>query len=222
MSIPAPDAWIVPDPELEWAQLDADAKRERLLCAAGRVFSRDGLDAPMPAVATEAGAGVASVYRQFPSKHELLAAVVIRRLEQIQEAAGAAAATEGDRWTALTEMLWTIDQHRYTEAQWVSSAASADNRSRAAAGPPGHPHPENFAENNVYFGPALMLREIKLQVGDTEFFAMARDWVQTQRNQPVDRAAFTAFVNHHTGKDLTALIDKWLDSPTTPTPTPVR
>jgi AcrR family transcriptional regulator len=108
MSIPAPEAWIVPDPELEWAQLDADAKRERLLCAAGRVFSRDGLDAPMPAVATEAGAGVASVYRQFPSKHELLAAVVIRRLEQIQEAAGAALASEGDRWTALTEMLWTI------------------------------------------------------------------------------------------------------------------
>jgi aminopeptidase N len=120
------------------------------------------------------------------------------------------------------EMLWTIDQHRYTEAQWVNAAFSGDSRSRAVAGPPGHPHAEDFAENNVYFGPALMLREIKLQVGDTEFFAMARDWVQTQRDQPVDRATFTAFVNHHTGKDLTALIDKWLDSPTTPTPTPVR
>jgi aminopeptidase N len=67
-----------------------------------------------------------------------------------------------------------------------------------------------------------MLREIKLQAGDTEFFAMARDWVQTQRNQPVDRAAFTAFANRHTGKDFTALIDKWLDSPTTPPTTPVR
>jgi aminopeptidase N len=134
-------------------------------------------------------------------------------------------------WTGLwlnegfamyTEMLWTIDQHRYTEAQWVNSAVAGDNRSRAAAGPPGHPRPDHFAENNVYLGPALMLREIKLKVGDAEFFAMARDWVQTQRNQSVDRAMFTAFVNRHTGQDLTSLINLWLDSPTTPTPTPVH
>ena len=120
------------------------------------------------------------------------------------------------------EMLWTIDQKRYTEAQWVSSSVTGDKRSRAAAGPPGHPRVGHFAENNVYLGPALMLREIKLRVGDAEFFAMARDWVQTQRNQPVDRDGFVAFVNRHTGQDLTALINEWLDSPTTPTATPVH
>jgi AcrR family transcriptional regulator len=72
------------------------------------VFARDGLEAPMPAVAAEAGAGVASVYRQFPSKHELVAALVVRRLEQFADAATAALAREGDRWSALTEMLWAI------------------------------------------------------------------------------------------------------------------
>lgn len=108
MNIPAAEAWTVPDLERDWAGLDADAKRERILCAAGFLFSRDGLDAPMPAVAAEARAGVASVYRQFPSKHELLAALVIRRLEQIEEAADAAARQSGERWAALTEMLWTI------------------------------------------------------------------------------------------------------------------
>ncbi len=104
----AGDAWIVSDPEREWAELDADAKRERLLCAAGRVFARDGLDAPMPSVAAAAGAGVASVYRQFPSKRELLAALVTRRLEQIADAADAAAGCEGNRWSALTGMLRMI------------------------------------------------------------------------------------------------------------------
>jgi AcrR family transcriptional regulator len=119
MIIPAPetdaganpsavDAWAVPDREREWAGLSADAKHERILCAAGRVFTRDGLGAPMPAVATEAGAGVATVYRQFPSKRELLAALVTRRLEQIADAADAADAQTGDRWSALTGMLWTI------------------------------------------------------------------------------------------------------------------
>jgi len=94
--------------ECEWAALDTAAKRERLLRTAAQVFARDGLDAPMPAIAAAAGAGVASVYRQFPSKHELLAALVTRRLEQVADAARAASLLEGDCWSALTEMLWTL------------------------------------------------------------------------------------------------------------------
>ncbi len=108
MTIPELEPWATADPELRWAALRSEAKRERILCAAGRVFSRDGLDAPMPAVAAEAGAGIASVYRQFSSKRDLLAALVARRLDQIADAADDASAHDGDRWSALTEMLWTI------------------------------------------------------------------------------------------------------------------
>jgi aminopeptidase N len=57
---------------------------------------------------------------------------------------------------------------------------------------------------------------IHQQIGDEAFFALGRDWVQQRRNTSVDRAEFTAFVNEHTGRDFTALIDTWLDSPTTP------
>lgn len=88
-----------------WASLDAADKRERLLNAANAVFSQQGLEAPMSEVAAAAGAGVASVYRLFPSKHELLAALVVRRNEQIAEAASIALRRETDRWTALTEMI---------------------------------------------------------------------------------------------------------------------
>jgi AcrR family transcriptional regulator len=97
----------IPVPELgtSWPTLDQSAKRERLLKAAAEVFSRDGLDASMPAVAAAAGAGVASVYRQFDSKHDLLAALVERRLEQVAEGAQRAARREGTRWFALTELL---------------------------------------------------------------------------------------------------------------------
>jgi AcrR family transcriptional regulator len=100
------DAWLMADAEVEWTSLSTEAKRERILCAAGQVFSSDGLDAPMPAVAAAAGAGVASIYRQFPSKHDLLAALVRRRLQQIGQLAEEAGAKPGSRWTALTEMLW--------------------------------------------------------------------------------------------------------------------
>ena len=105
------DPWLESDPEVEWTALTIESKRERILCAAGRVFSREGLDAPMPAVAAAAGAGVASIYRQFPSKRDLLAALVRRRVEQIGALAEDAVNRPGSRWDALTDMLWTAVDH---------------------------------------------------------------------------------------------------------------
>jgi AcrR family transcriptional regulator len=92
----------------EWTRLEPAAKRERLLEAATEVFGRDGLDAPMSVVADAAGAGVASVYRLFGSKRELLAALVTRRMDQVAAAAQEADAQPGDRWSALTGMLRSL------------------------------------------------------------------------------------------------------------------
>jgi aminopeptidase N len=116
------------------------------------------------------------------------------------------------------EWKWAVSQGDLgTEAEWVAHLRTGDNASRATAGPAGHWLPDHFAEANIYFGPALMLDELRKQLGDQAFYAMCRDWVQTHRNQSVDREMFTAFVNAETGKDFTALINRWLDSPTTPT-----
>jgi AcrR family transcriptional regulator len=91
-----------------WTSLDATAKRERLLVAATEVFARDGLDAPMSVVADAAGAGVASVYRLFESKRELLAALVVRRMDTIAAAAQEAYEQPGNRWDALTAMVRSL------------------------------------------------------------------------------------------------------------------
>jgi AcrR family transcriptional regulator len=91
-----------------WSQLDAEHKRARLLRAAGEVFARDGLAAPMPAIAAAAGAGVGSVYRQFPAKRDLVAALVVERLEATTRGADASLASEAGPWAALTGLLWTI------------------------------------------------------------------------------------------------------------------
>jgi AcrR family transcriptional regulator len=95
-----------------WSTLDADGKRERLLRAASEVFARSGLDAPMPEIAAAAGAGIGSVYRQFPSKRELLAALVIERLEAVTADAEAAIASPDGPWAALVGLL-----HDYAERQ---------------------------------------------------------------------------------------------------------
>lgn len=92
-----------------WSTLAPEAKRRRILRAADGVFSSFGLDASMPAVAAAAEAGVGSLYRQFPSKRDLLAALVAARLERVGSAARSAyAGASGSYWSALTALLTTI------------------------------------------------------------------------------------------------------------------
>ena len=114
MSIPVPGTGPA-DTRSDWATLDGAGKRERLLTAANEVFSHQGLESPMSEVAAAAGAGVASVYRLFPSKHELLAALVVRRNDQVAAAAGEALRRPGNRWTALTEMITELVEAQSTD-----------------------------------------------------------------------------------------------------------
>src|SRR3954451_24119361 len=90
-----------------WSVLDADAKRTRLLEAAEAVFAQDGLDAPVPAIAAAAGAGVGSVYRAFDSKDEIVAALAVKRLTWFAREARAATAAP-DPGAALEALLRAI------------------------------------------------------------------------------------------------------------------
>ena len=51
---------------------DAERNRQRVLDAAVEVFAEPGIDAQIPDVARRAGVGIATVYRNFPSKRALL------------------------------------------------------------------------------------------------------------------------------------------------------
>jgi AcrR family transcriptional regulator len=118
-----------------WSELTAEEKRMRLLEAAGDVFARDGLDAPMPAIAAAAGAGIGSVYRQFPSKHDLLAELVIRRLADVRDRVESALAstTEGP-WAALTGLLWSLGERQATDDVLGEAIATvSDDQSVRAA-----------------------------------------------------------------------------------------
>jgi aminopeptidase N len=107
---------------------------------------------------------------------------------------------------------WTIEREGASRAGVVAGWRAEDREARATAGPPGRPRADHFGARNVYASPALMLHEIRTAIGASAFNRLLRDWVQTQRNQPVDRETFIRFVNSHTGHDLTALINKWLDA----------
>jgi AcrR family transcriptional regulator len=98
-----------------WAELDAEGKRATLLRAAGEVFAREGLDAPMPVIAAAARAGIGSVYRQFPSKRDLLAALVVERLEEVESRAELALASSDGPWNALTGLLWALAERQVAD-----------------------------------------------------------------------------------------------------------
>ena len=55
---------------------DAQRNRDAILAAAHEVFDRDGIFAPLDTIATAAGVGNATLYRNFPTRDDLLAAVM--------------------------------------------------------------------------------------------------------------------------------------------------
>ncbi len=89
---------------------DALRNRERVVAAARDVFAEQGFDACVPEVARRAGVGKATVYRSFPTREHLVAAVVIHRLEWF--AARARAALDGpDPAGGLGEFMLSSARH---------------------------------------------------------------------------------------------------------------
>ena len=85
--------------------LRADARRslDALLQAAKEVFATAGVDAPIRDIAGRAGLGVGTVYRHFPQRSDLIAAVFCREMDECAKAAATLAA-EHEPFEALK--LW--------------------------------------------------------------------------------------------------------------------
>lgn len=74
-------------------RLRADARRniDTLLGAAQGVFAASGVDAPMRQIAERAGVGVGTIYRHFPQRADLIAAVFRHEVDACADAAAALA-----------------------------------------------------------------------------------------------------------------------------------
>ncbi len=83
---------------------DARRNREAVIAAAKKLFADEGLDAQMPDVAKAARVGVGTVYRHFPTKEDLIAALAAERFERLAEKARDAIAAE-DPWEGLCDFI---------------------------------------------------------------------------------------------------------------------
>ena len=68
---------------------DAARNREVLLAAATAEFAARGMDASIADIARRAGVGKGTVFRHFATKDDLLAAIVLGRIEELAELASA-------------------------------------------------------------------------------------------------------------------------------------
>lgn len=100
------DAQAGDDPAAQPLRSDAERNRARIVAAARTVFRREGLHASMASVAREAGVGIATLFRRFPTKEELVAAVFADRMDAYVDAVGVAL-DDPDPWHGLAGFIET-------------------------------------------------------------------------------------------------------------------
>ena len=82
-------------------RVDAERNRESLVKAAQAAFAERGLDAPLEEVAARAGVGIATLYRRFPARDDLIAASFEARVAEHARVAELAL-TAPDGWSGFT------------------------------------------------------------------------------------------------------------------------
>jgi AcrR family transcriptional regulator len=83
---------------------DAERNRRRLLDAAEELFRERGLEVGVGEIAERAGVGRGTLFRNFPTKEDLIAAIVVQRMEEAIEY-GTSLRDAADPGAALFELL---------------------------------------------------------------------------------------------------------------------
>jgi AcrR family transcriptional regulator len=117
---------------------DAVRNRGRVIAAAAEVFAEKGEAASVPEIAARAGVGKGTVYRCFPTKEHLVAAVACERVRWFEREARAAALAD-DPWAAFGRFMELVaDAHRADRCMVASMSQSIELpellEARAAAG----------------------------------------------------------------------------------------
>lgn len=114
-------------PGVEDRHLRADARRnvDALLRAALEVFEESGVDAPVREIAEKAGVGIGTMYRHFPERSDLIAAVCRHEIDACADAAPRLAARH-DPVEALTRWMQRYAAFLATKRRLAPALHSGD------------------------------------------------------------------------------------------------
>lgn len=119
------------------------------------------------------------------------------------------------------QVLW--DEHEYgadkAQATLRRQIASFANSTRTSDGRGvmiGDPGPDHLFSEVVYAGGAVLLSELRAEIGDDAFFELLREWNARHFHGNASSDDFRALAEEVSGKDLDAFFTDWLDTPWTP------
>ena len=117
--------------------LRADAQRnhDKIVAAARACFARAGLEAQIDDIAAEAGVGVGTVYRHFPTKDALVRGVIVHKMTGLAAMGRARLEAGGDPWEAFRAWLWECGEthvHDRALSQVLSTQPSSTFREIAS------------------------------------------------------------------------------------------
>ncbi|KOV46497.1 TetR/AcrR family transcriptional regulator [Streptomyces sp. H021] len=135
---------------------DAQRNRETVLAAAAEVFVTSGVDAPIRRIAAQAGVGMATIYRHFPTRADLVTAVYRHQIEACAEAGPTLLAAADSPFDALRRWIDLFVDFLVTK-HGLADALQSDN--------------ERFAALHAYFLDRLLpvcsqLLDASVEAGD--------------------------------------------------------
>jgi hypothetical protein len=80
----------------------------------------------------------------------------------------------------------------------------------------GDPGPDLLFDNAIYYRGAMTLQQLRLAVGDRDFFKILRTWGTSRAGDNVTTDEFIRLAEHISHEDLDALFETWLFTPGRP------
>lgn len=93
---------------------DARENRARIVQTARRVFAERGLSASLEEIARQAGVGVGTLYRRFPTREDLIGAVFAEKMDAYVFAATSSLAQQ-DSWLGFCTFIQTVCELQSTD-----------------------------------------------------------------------------------------------------------
>jgi len=136
---PEPDPGSAAAPGARRLRADAERNRERVVEAAREVFAEKGLDASTNEIARRAGVGVATLFRRFPTRDDLVAATFADKMHAYADAIDAALA-DPDPWQGFCGYIERVCQMQAADRGFAdvltmtfpTAAALEEERNRSA------------------------------------------------------------------------------------------
>ncbi|WP_166983042.1 TetR/AcrR family transcriptional regulator [Paramicrobacterium fandaimingii] len=86
---------------------DAERNKVRILAAARELFARDGIDVPLASIAQQAGVGVATLYRRFPTRNDLISAAFVEESKRCVDVVQRSL-DDSDPWHGICVLVSTV------------------------------------------------------------------------------------------------------------------